>query len=170
MKNLPWIVRWAIYLVCGCILIGFIIGGLSLCAGIFFLGSSDETIPSSQSIKPSMPTPEQKPQQPLETIEFNGFTVSLMGYYWEGDNLVTTFSFSNDRSQKNESMMIYAYDQDENRVSAEWPIMSAPTLWPGENKDKPMTWHCGPRSTIITIHLDDLFQGTYTKKSITITQ
>ncbi len=122
-------------------------------------------------VGPQRPSPsEQEPSKPIQTIEFNGFTVSLMDYHWEGDNLVTTFSFFNDRTQKNESMMIYAYDQDENRISADWPIMSAPTLWPGENKDKTMTWHCGPRSTVITIHLDDLFQGTYTKKSVTITR
>lgn len=114
--------------------------------------------------------PAAPQENKIETLVFNGLTVSLIDYHWDKDDLITTWSFYNNRPHKNESMMIYAYDQDANRICAEWPIMSAPTLWPGETKEKTITWHCGPRSFAITIHLDDLFQGTYTKNELTITR
>lgn len=130
---------------------------------------------ASLSCTPSAPPTAETPtppaeRTPIKVIEFDGLKVSLTSYRWEGNKLVTEFSFLNDRPRKNESMMIYAYDQHGNRVSAEWPIMSAPVLWPGETKDKTITWQCGPQSTVITIHLDDHFQDTWTKKSLTISR
>ena len=96
-------------------------------------------------------TPRKSPQAPIEVAEFDGFTVSLMDYHWDGNNLVTTWRFFNDRPQKNRSISLFAYDQGGNRVTSDWPIMSSPILWPGETAEKTMPWKCGSRSTEITI-------------------
>lgn len=77
--------------------------------------------------------------------------MSLLDFHWEDNELVTRWSFFNDRSQKNRAISLYAYDQDGNRVTSEWPIMSGPILWSGEREEKTMTWKCGPRSVEITI-------------------
>jgi len=131
----------------------------------------DKLLYEYNKLQDKVPTAPEEATK-IETFDFNDFIVSLVEYHWDGDDLITTWSFYNNRPQKAPNMMIYAYDQDENKLSAEWPIMSAPVLRPGETKEKTITWHCGPRSLGITIHLDDLFPEwpTYTKKELTITR
>ena len=122
---------------------------------------------------PSLPV-STSTVEPSQVIECEGFTISLIDYYWEDNKLVTRFSFFNDRSKKNEYVDMYAYDQDENRVWGErgtWPMgVTVPILWPGETKENTVTWQCGPRSAVITITFRFGEWPEYVRETFSITR
>lgn len=109
---------------------------------------------------------QEAPLKQIQVEEFDGYTVSLMNYHWEGNELVTTWRFFNDRPKKNRAISLFAYDQDGNRITSDWPIMSGPILWPGETEEKTMPWKCGPRSTEITITVREAAKWEDGKKII----
>lgn len=107
--------------------------------------------------------PSQAPPTPIQVSGFNGFSVSLLDYHWDDDELITHWQFFNDRNTRNRGISLFAYDQDNNRITSEWPIMSGPILMPGEKEEKTIPWKCGPRSTEITITVREAAKWNHEK-------
>lgn len=159
-------------------LAGFIMGILSVIGGvvatvliIFSIVVLSPPTAAPLEKPPEMPaeTSQEASSTPIEVAEFDGLTVSLMQYHWDGNKLYTTWLFFNDRTQKNRAISLFAYDQDRNKITSDWPIMSGPILWPGEIKDMTMSWKCGPRSTEITITVREAAKWESGKKTIPTT-
>ena len=137
--------------------------------------SYDELLYEYDKLQGKIPAAPEETTK-IETFDFNDLIVSLVEYHWDRNDLITTWSFYNNRPQKVDDieLKIKAYDQDGNFIYN----ISGENLWPGETKNKTVAWPCGPRSFAITFYLKD-WQGGWTdekfieawiEKEITITR